>query len=268
MTGVADEAATSVDFETSRDAFLGGAVEVRQPRRGYRAGLDAVLLAASVSLPPGTAHRLLDIGAGVGVVGLCAAVRLPELDVTLVEQRPDLCALAAGNIADNGLADRARVVAHDVVGATAPADPALCDNGFDVVVSNPPFHDASNHRQSPNALKAAAHAMPDAGLDAWLRFMARMTRSGGTAMMIHRTDRLPAMLAAFGPRFGALTVLPLHPRAGAPSSRVIVRGIKASRAPLTLKPGVVLHGADNRFTATIDRVLKTPCPFDWDAAAQ
>ena len=109
--------------------------------------------------------------------------------------------------------------------------------------------------------------MPDAGLDAWLRFMARMTTAGGTAMMIHRTDRLPAMLAAFGPRFGALTILPLHPRAGEPSSRVIVRGTKGSRAPLTLLPGIVLHGTDNRFTAAIDKVLKTPSPFDWYAAA-
>lgn len=266
MTSVAEDA--EVDFETSRDAFLGGALQVHQPRRGYRAGLDAVLLAASVSPPPGRARRLLDVGAGVGVVGLSAAVRLPDLDVTLVEQSPQLCALAAANIADNGLADRARVVALDIVGNAVSAAPDLTDNGFDVVVSNPPFHDASNHRQSPNALKAAAHAMPDAGLDAWLRFMARMTVAGGEAMMIHRTDRLPAMLAAFGPRFGALTVLPLHPRAGEPSLRVIVRGIKGSRAPLTLLPGIALHGADNLFTADIDKVLKTPAPFDWCVAAK
>ena len=269
MTGIAEENAQEDGFETSRDAFLGGAVLVRQPRRGYRAGLDAVLLAASVTAPSaGHAQRLLDVGAGVGVVGLCAAVRLPDLDVTLVEQSSQLCALALGNIADNGLDHRARVVEQDIVRPGKAARSQLTDSSFDVVVSNPPFYDAANHRQSPHALKAASHAMPDAGLDAWLRYMARMTKAGGTAIMIHRADYLSAMLTAFAPRFGALTILPLYPRDGEPASRVILRGIKGSRAPLMLAPGVCLHGPDNRFSVRIDKVLKTPSPLDLDAGSE
>lgn len=249
-------------IETTQDAFLGGAIVLRQPRQGYRAGLDAVLLAASIPAPPnGATQRLLDVGAGAGAVGLCAAARLPGLDVTLVEQNAQLCALAAQNIADNVLVDRARVVAQDIVHPGGAAH-QLADNAFDVVVSNPPFYEMANHRQSPHALKAAAHAMPPAGIDTWLRYMARMTKAGGTAIMIHRADCLPAMLAAFGPRFGALVVLPLHPRRGEPASRVILQGIKGSRAPLRIAPGRYLHGPDNRFEPSIDKVLKTPAPLD------
>ena len=36
------------DDDLTRDAFLGGRVTLLQPRRGYRAGTDPVLLAASV----------------------------------------------------------------------------------------------------------------------------------------------------------------------------------------------------------------------------
>ncbi len=263
--GAAGAAADADDMATSQDAFLGGAVTVRQPHQGYRAGLDAVLLAASISAPQSDdRRRLLDVGAGVGTVGLCAAVRLTDLDVTLVEQNPRLCALAAMNISENDMDTRVRVVEQDIVRPHPSAQQQLIDNHYDVVVSNPPFYEVANHRQSPHALKAASHAMPPAGIDSWLRYMARMARAGGTAIMIHRADYLPAMLAAFAPRFGALTVAPLYPRAGEPASRVILRGIKGSRAPLTVAPGRCLHGPGNRFEPSIDKVLKTPAALDLD----
>lgn len=244
---------------STRDAFLGGAVIVDQPRHGYRAGLDAVLLAASVPAHgKGRPIRLLDVGAGVGVVGLCVAARLPEADVTLVEQSPELCALAAGNITANQLADRARVTEQNILDGTATSDATVPDNAYDVTVSNPPFYDVAAHRQSPHALKAASHAMPDQGLDQWLRFMARKTRPGGTAIVIHRADKLGVLLAGFAPRFGAICVLTLHPRVGVPASRIIVRGIRGSRGPLTIASGIALHGPDDRFTPELERVLKTP----------
>lgn len=252
-------------LDVTEDAFLGGAVHVQQPAAGYRAGLDAVLLAASVPHPPSVAanrpYRLLDVGAGAGVVGLCAAVRLPALDVTFVEQSPALCELAERNIELNGLSGRARVIEDDILQPAKLSAGQLPDNSFDVVVSNPPFYEASNHRQSPHALKAASHAMPDAGLDRWVRYMARMTRHGGTAIIIHRADQLPVLLAAVMSRFGAITVTPLHPRRRECASRIIISGIKGSRAPLRLAPGICLHGSGNAFLPAIDQILKSPLPL-------
>jgi tRNA1(Val) A37 N6-methylase TrmN6 len=253
----------SGDVAVTCDAFLGGTVELRQPIAGYRAGLDAVLLAAAVpESKKSDSVRLLDVGAGVGTVGLCAAARLASIDVTLVEKSPQLCHLAEDNIAANRLEARVCVIESDITKNNS-IDHRLADNSFDVTVSNPPFYDASRHRQSPHALKAASHAMPDAGLDGWLRFMARMTKSGGTAIVIHRADLLPELLAAFTPRFGAIALLALRPRENAPASRVILRGIKGSRAPLRILPGICLHAEGNGFTPKIDRVLKSPAALDW-----
>ncbi|MFZ1103456.1 MAG: methyltransferase, partial [Hyphomicrobiaceae bacterium] len=53
------------------DAFLSGRLQVLQPRGGYRAGIDGVLLAATIDAAPGA--QVLDVGAGVGIVGLCVA---------------------------------------------------------------------------------------------------------------------------------------------------------------------------------------------------
>jgi tRNA1(Val) A37 N6-methylase TrmN6 len=98
--------------------------------------------------------------------------------------------------------------------------------------------------------------MPETELERWVRFMARMTAPGGEAMLIHKADALARVLAAFAGRFGGLKVLPLLPRAGAAAHRVIVQGVKGSRAPLELLPGFVLHEADGQFTAAAQDILR------------
>lgn len=241
------------------DAFLGATLAILQPRGGYRAGIDAVLLAATAECRDRPRTALLDVGAGVGVVGLCAAARLASLDVTLLEKQPALLTLARRNVARNHLTDRVGVVPGDVL-APAPA-PQLPAESFDVVLSNPPFYDDGAMRPSANPLKAAAHAMPAGGLDRWLTFMARMTRPGGTATVIHRPAALDELLAAFAGHFGELTILPLHPRTGQPANRVIVRGRKASRKPSQLLPGLILHDDANGFRPEIDKLLRSPAGF-------
>jgi len=236
---------------------------LHQPPKGYRAGLDAVLLAATVPeiIVKGKAPRLLDVGAGVGTVGLCAAIRHSALEVVLVENTATLCELSQRNIAENGLTDRVSVVRMDVTARETGSTPGLADNSFDMVVSNPPYYENARHRRSPHALKAVSHGMTEDGLDTWLRYMARKCRAGGMGMMIHRADQLGPLLQLFSKRFGDICVLPLHARSGEAAGRVIISGVKGSRAPLKLLPGLVLHGDGNRFLPEIDRVLKSPAPL-------
>jgi tRNA1(Val) A37 N6-methylase TrmN6 len=98
--------------------------------------------------------------------------------------------------------------------------------------------------------------MAETELDRWARFMARMAAPGGGVTVIHKAEALIRLLAALEPRFGALVVLPLYPRGGAPAHRVLVQGTKGSRGPLTLLPGLVLHGAGDAFTSQAQAVLR------------
>ena len=81
-----------------------------------------MLLAAAAGAP---ARRIVDVGAGVGAVGLALLQRWPEAHGDLVEIDPDLAALARDNAALNGLGARARVVAADALEAPAGAKRAL-----------------------------------------------------------------------------------------------------------------------------------------------
>jgi len=250
------------------DRFLGDRLSMLQPAEGYRAGLDALLLAAACPTIAERPFDVLDVGSGVGVAGLAVAARLIGAQVTLVERESAMAGLARLNIARNGLADRARVVEADVTIRLATSErEALGRECYDVVIANPPYHDMARGRPATDPAKRAAHAMASGDLDIWARFMARMARPGGHCLMIHRAEALGEIVDALAPRFGRLTLLPLHPRDGVPAIRLIVAGIKGSRAPLRLLPGLVLHGADGRFRPEIDAILRAPGPLPVDMHA-
>lgn len=233
---------------TTEDLFLGGKLLVVQPARGFRAGLDAVLLAAAVDGPSDRPLRVLDAGAGVGTAGLCVAARLDHAEVTLVEIAPSLAALARANVERNGLGARVRVVEADLTGPAAAIEAAgILPTAYDVVIANPPYLEEGRHRLPADAVAAAAFGMQSGGLSAWLRFMSRAAAGGGLMLMIHRADALAEVLASIGNRFGGIRVLPVHPREGTPANRIIVSARKGSRAPLEVLAGMVLHKDDDTF---------------------
>ena len=121
---------------------------------------------------------------------------------------------------------------------------------------NPPFHDSARHRVSPDPRRRLAHAAPRATLVAWIKTAARLLRPRGTLSLIWRPDGLADVLAALDSAFGAVTVLPVHPKPGEAAIRVMVGAVKASRAPLAILPGLVLNTSDGRPTAEAEAVLR------------
>lgn len=233
------------------DGFLNGRLHLRQGRGGHRAGTDAVLLAATT--PPGEAGPILDVGAGAGAVGLMAALRAPGARVGLVEIDPSAAALARENAAANRLGDRATVYEADLTDPKARRAAGLADEKAALVLTNPPFYEAGRVRTTPDAARALAHvaAVP---LGEWVRAAIALLAPGGVFAMIHRAETLADCLAAVAGRLGGVSVLPVLPRAGAPASRILLRGVKGSRAPLALLAPLTLHEADGRFTAAAEQI--------------
>lgn len=246
---------------TTRDAFLGTRLTLSQPRHGFRAGLDSVLLGAAV--PNGT-QMLLDLGAGVGTAGLVALVLGRTERADLVERAPATLALARDNIIANGFDERCRAIEADVALPASRRNAGLVDNAYDVVIANPPFFAMGQGTLAPDNRRADARHMEPETLQAWLKSAAASARAGGTAIFIYPAEGLAALLAAFETRFGAITILPLTPRPGDAASRVIVRGVKGSRAPLKLMASRALHGAEGHgFAAPFDAILRGQAVLDW-----
>jgi tRNA1(Val) A37 N6-methylase TrmN6 len=240
---------------TSTDDFLGGRLSVVQPCRGHRAGSDAVFLAAAV--PARRGDLVLDVGAGVGVAGLCLLARVPGVHVTAVEIDAELCGLAAANAASNGFADRFAALNADVTsGGRAAGAAGLKRESYNLIIANPPFHAEGAVRPAPDRSRARSHVMASQDLAAWMRFFAAMAAPDASLTLIHKPDSLGALLQLLAGRFGAVTVFPLFSKRDEPASRIVVQAKKGSRAALRLLPGLVLHEADGRYTPDAERVLR------------
>ncbi len=247
------------------DLLLNGRLQLRQFQRGHRVGSDAILLAAATPLTD--ADRLIDIGAGVGAVGLALAQRCFGARATLVEIDPALAALASENAALNGLSGRIDVAVADFMAAVERRNAGLVSGAADIVVTNPPFFEASAVRASPDAGRSRAHVLEEAGdgvhpLHRWIVAALALLAPGGCFVMIHRPEGLAPALAAFGRRLGSLAILPIHPHANEVAHRVLIGGVKGARGPLRLLPPLALHEANGSFTPLAEAIHRGEIAID------
>jgi len=104
-------------------------------------------------------------------------------------------------------------------------------------------------------LKRGAHVMADNLFELWLRSATAVVKPRGGVALIARPQSIGEILAALDGRFGKLEILPIHPRPDAAAIRIVVRGVRASRAGLSLMPPLFLHDAgSHRFTAAADDI--------------
>lgn len=243
----------------THDAFLGGRLTLAQPEKGFRAGLDSVLLGAAVGLGQ---ERILDLGAGVGTAALVALADHKSRVATLVESDPAMAVLAEENVATNGFAGRAEVLRLDLTASgRSRAEAGLAAEAYASVIANPPFFETGTRA---SARGAAARHMSAAALDLWVKTAATHAAPGGEIIFIHVADRLGPLLAAFEAPFGGITVLPFTPREGEPAHRILVRGIKGSRAPLTLLASRALHTPAGRsFRPEFEAIFRGDDRLHW-----
>ncbi|MDP4033217.1 MAG: methyltransferase [Pseudorhodobacter sp.] len=236
------------------DAFLGGKLRLLQPRRGYRAASDPVLLAASVAARPG--QSVLDLGCGAGTAILCLAARVPGLELAGLELQPAYADLARRNATRNGIA------LELVVGDLAQM-PAALRRGYDHVIANPPYYSAEGPA-SPDVGRDTALRQA-APIALWLETAARRLHPGGWMTMILGTDALPGALVAMEGRLGSVSVLPLAPREGQAATRTVVQARKGGRAAFRLLAPFVLHDGTahdrdrDSHTAGAKAVLRDGC---------
>lgn len=246
--------------ELTHDAFLGGRLHLWQPRAGYRAGIDPVLLTACVAAVPG--QSVLELGCGAGAAILCLATRVPGLALTGVELQPEYADLARRNAVVNGIA--LRVFDADLT--ALPMD--LRQASFDHVLANPPYYRQGNHTSAQDVGRSVALG-GDTPLGDWVAVAARRLAPKGYLHMIQRTDRIPDLLAACSGRLGSVEILPLAARDGRSPDLVLLRARKCGRAAFILHAPVILHDgprhmADREsYTPEIAKVLRNGIALDW-----
>ena len=237
-------------METTQGRLLDGRIIYAQPARGYRTGIEPVLLAASVPARPG--QRVLEAGTGAGAGLLCLAARLPGVTATGLEADPAMADLARSNIEANGL-HGLRIVTADL----GDWD----EGGFDHAFSNPPWHDPAG-TTPPDARRRLATHEGRLPLEAWVAAMARALRPGGSLTLILPASQMGRGAAAMtSAGSGSLAMAPLWPKAGRDARLIVLQGWQGRGNAARLTPGLVLHEASGRFSAGTQALLRAGAPL-------
>lgn len=239
--------------------LLRGQVKLLQPREGFHASMDTVLLAAATHVNEG--QTLLDVGCGVGSAGLCVTLKNKNITLFGIDIFEENIVLARENARINGVSDRVMFEFNSL-----QQDTVLKDNYFDVVMTNPPYQSGGKHTPSPHAQKSLAHGEDgsDITLGEWCKYLHKKLKQGGKMVMVHRADRLDEIIRALTERrwFGSLVVKPVHSRVNEPAKRILISARKERYAPIVIKPALVMHQADGSYTAEAAAILDGVATID------
>ncbi len=227
--------------EETIDFFHGGRIRLLQPVKGFRAGMDSVLLASALAAAPGT--RSLELGCGAGAALICAASRAPDARFTGLERDSQALARAHSNITLNGLAnitlngleDRVEALAGDVAHL-----PPEFTGRFDQVFANPPFIENAGNLRLPSPARRAS-LVTEIPVALWIRAAARALAPKGILTLIHRADHVGALLAGLANGWGAVELVFVFARPDQPARRILLRARRDSRAAPKILPPLFLH---------------------------
>ena len=237
----------------TENAFLDGKLSLFQPTKGFRAGLDSVLLAASVNAQSG--EKVLEIGAGVGTVLFCLMKRISGLEATGIEIMEEYHTLSLIN------AKRNKINANLILGDFFNYE-NLKKKIFDQIFFNPPYYPASNYKTSENKLLDIANIEYPGILKKMLIFALKRCKPYGYITLIHRPARISDILSILNNGAGDIKILPIVSSNSKNASRIIIRARKSAKGDTKLLNPLFLYkdtrklDQKKQYTSEIQNILR------------
>ena len=242
----------SVD-EVTQDC-ISGRLMISQRRKGYRYGLDALLLATDLPEIKALAQKgcVLELGAGQGAVGLSIASRKAASRVILVERNDVMRALLLANVEHNkslwGDVD-VQVKEVDLREYRAHLDA----HSADLVLCNPPYFPLGYRRESEQADRADAHHERHGGLGDFLKAATYCMKHRGWLKMIIPPWRLSDVMTDLPHDLKVLSLRFIHAEPGEVAYLVEIIARRGGGPELTIRPPLFVRDADGMYSMEVAR---------------
>lgn len=237
------------DSISLRDA---GVVYVAQPGKGFRFTQDSVLLADFCRIKTG--DRVLEPGAGTGIISLLLAKKFPAARFVVDEVEPIVYSLLLCNIGTNGLSEKIVSLDQDV----RCLHRSFALNAFDVIVANPPYGKWGHGRTSPSFSRQAARQDRLAPLPAWLNLQ-KLLKNGGRYFLVFPAPRAAELISLLRQKqLEPKRLRFVHPRLHKPASLVFIEAVKAAGAGLEVLPPLIVHGENGGYSDEMRQIYALP----------
>lgn len=230
---------------------------ILQPGKGFRFGIDAVLLADFAVISP--EENVLDLGCGSGILPLLLTARGKGNHITGLEIQKESAELARRNVSGNHLENKITIAEGDLRKAVSLFEAA----SFDSVISNPPYMLPSQGKVSPNRqIAAARHELLCTFSD--VAAAARHTlRDGGRFFLVHRAAREKEILCTLGiTGLAPVRMRRVQPFAGKPANLILVEARAGEETGRGAGPDVetplVVYESPGVYTGEILRIYGIP----------
>lgn len=219
-----------------------GGLKILQKKKGFKYGIDAVLLAWFVALRKH--DRILDIGTGSGIIPLLLTARHGAVDMTAVDIQSEYVDMATRSVALNNL-KHVKVLQAD----TMRLADVFKEDSFSVVVTNPPYY--KHTTSSPDESKAIARSEIRLALPGLIENIARVLKPKGALYMIYPPARLNELFTELrAHRLEPKKLCMIHPSRHKEANLVLIKAIKHAGAELRVLPPLIVY-EDGRYTREI-----------------
>jgi tRNA1(Val) A37 N6-methylase TrmN6 len=244
-------AANSID--ETRDTILDGSITLIQPRHGYRFSVEAILLGRFARAT--TRDRVLELGAGCGVVSIMMATLYRPREIVAIEIQPALAEMTARSAAINQLKSVHAVCADLRQKKVAGVEPA----SFDLVVANPPYRAAASGRENPDHGRRVARGESTATLTDFVAAARRYARTGGRVAFIFAARRTAELISAMrSKQLEPKRIRFVHPRIATPASVVLIEARVGGGIEVAIEPPLILYERPGIYTSEARALLSSP----------
>jgi tRNA1Val (adenine37-N6)-methyltransferase len=227
----------TIEQSQTINSILGGAITIVQPSDGYRFSVDSILLARYAR--PRRQIRILELGAGCGVVSVVLAALHQPKEAVAVEVQPPLAAMIEHNARLNGIA-ALRAICADV----RETIPELRAERFDYVVANPPYRAATRGRESPDAQRRIARGGGGATLSEFIAAAARYVRHGGKLAIVFTASRTAELVTEMRQQtFEPKRIRFIHPMPGEAATMILLEARKGGGVETIVEPPLFVYGS-------------------------
>jgi tRNA1Val (adenine37-N6)-methyltransferase len=234
------------------ESLFGGRLRILQKEKGYRYTIDSILLAHFVELKED--DRLLELGAGSGVISLVLSFRCPTLRATGIEIQEDLAGMAGRSVQLNGMEGRVEILHGD----TRKANDFLEARSYDVAVFNPPYRKMGSGRMNPQAEKALARHEIAGSVADFLRAAAHALKPGGRVCLIYPCLRMvEAIHQMRSKKLEPKRLRMVHSRPGSRGDFILVEGLKGGGEELSVLPPLFIREKDGGYSVELEAMFRS-----------
>jgi tRNA1Val (adenine37-N6)-methyltransferase len=235
--------------DESLDPLFHGKLLFIQKQNGYRFSMDAVILAKLTIA--GKGDRVLDLGAGCGVIPLILSLDSRCGPLVGVEVQPDLVELARRNVLLNDRQESISILHMNL----KDIKEHLEAGSFDVVVSNPPFGTPGTGRISPRPQRAVARHEIEASLEDVLEAAFYALKTGGRLFVIYPASRLVRLICGLKKRsLEPKTLRMVHAREGSEAQLAVIHAAKGGGEELTVLKPLYVYNVSGEYTAEMEDI--------------